>query len=455
MAGNEMRAVSQLRRLATARDNDVSLLNRFLTESDTDAFSELVRRHGPMVLGVCRRVLGNSTDADDAFQAVFLVLARKGPPARTDRPIANWLFGVARFAALRLRDKDRRRHKHEMRSWGARPEGSNADPDRLAALDEELSRLPDRYRAPLVACFLQGQTQEDAARDLGCSLSTLRRRLEQGRELLRNRLTGRGAVPGLAALTVGTGAADVSATLVETTVRVTSAFVNGNAGVAPAITLAEGVAATMGQTKLKLFVVTVLMTVGLVGSGVAWQLAPAQQPEPTRNAQPPAEKGPAKPADLPRKDAGAKPDAPALTDTIKPGDRLTIQGKNLFDGAFLDLIYEIEMSGEINLGPTYGGRVKIDGLTLKEAEAVLNKQIQMYAKKGFVALTRYTEPKSEALEARVRQLEKEVKELQGVVEKLRQSMRPGAPVGEDHIKALQELIEANRKKEEEQRRKQP
>jgi len=419
MAGNEARAVSQLRWLATARDNDAALLDRFLAESDADAFSELVRRHGPMVLGVCRRALGNGADADDAFQAVFLVLARKGRSIRADRPIANWLFGVARFAALRLRDKNRRRHEHEKKAWGAHPKGPDADPDLLAALDEELQRLPDRYRAPLVACLLQGRTQEDAARDLGCSLSTLRRRLEQGRELLRSRLTGRGAAPALAALMAGGGAADVSAAGIETTVHTVVAFVNGSARAAPAIALAEGVAATMSQTKLKLLVAAVLVTVGLAGSGVAWQLAPAAQPEPARNVQPPAGKGPAKPADPLVKDAGVKPDTPAQVDTIKPGDRLTIRGDNIFVMAPLDQIFEVETSGKINLGPHYGGRVKIDGMTLEGAEAVLNKQIQMYATKGVVSLTRYIAPQAD-LETRVRLLEKEVKELRQVVEMLRQ-----------------------------------
>ncbi|QJW92917.1 sigma-70 family RNA polymerase sigma factor [Frigoriglobus tundricola] len=417
MAGNNARAVRQLRRLATAQDNDAALLDRFRAESDADAFAELVRRHGPMVLGVCRRVLGNGADADDAFQAVFLVLSRKGGSIRAGRPVANWLFGVARFAALRLRNKERRRREHETNAPRESPEGPVPDPELLAALDEELSRLPDRYRAPLIACFLQGRTQEDAARDLGCSLSTLRRRLDQGRELLRCRLAGRGAVPALAALAVGTSTADVPATMIETTVRMAGAFVNGNGGAVPATVLAEGVATTMSQTKLKLLVAAVLVAVGLAGTGIAWQLAPAQQPEPDRGVQPPAVKAPPKATEPPAKAA-----PPALTDTIKPGDRLTIRGDNLFEAAPLDQIYEVEMSGKINLGPRYGGRVKIDGMTLEEAEGVLNKQIQMYAKVGVVSLTRYIEP-PDTLEARVRQLEKEVKELRETVEGLNRKKR--------------------------------
>src|SRR4051812_31532453 len=104
MTGNEARAVSRLQQLAAPQEEDGLLLARFLADADADAFAVLVRRHGPMVLGVCRRVLG-SADADDAFQAAFIVLARKGGSLRNERSVGSFLFGVARFAALRARDK--------------------------------------------------------------------------------------------------------------------------------------------------------------------------------------------------------------------------------------------------------------------------------------------------------------------------------------------------------------
>src|SRR3954470_10515150 len=115
MIGDEARTVNQLRRPASAQEDDSLLLSRFLADLDAEAFAELVRRHGPMVLGVCRRVLGNSPDADDALQAAFIVLARKGGSVRNGRSVASFLFGVARFAALRARDKERRRREHEAR----------------------------------------------------------------------------------------------------------------------------------------------------------------------------------------------------------------------------------------------------------------------------------------------------------------------------------------------------
>ncbi len=416
MLGNEARTVSQFRRLATAQEDDALLLNRFLADTDADAFAELVRRHGPMVLGVCRRVLGSGPDADDAFQAAFLVLARKAGSVRNAGSVASWLFGVARFAALRARDKERRRREHEANV--VREPRPQPDPELLAALDEELQRLPDRYRAPLVACFLQGRTQEDAAKDAGCSVSTLRRRLEQGQELLRRRLTGRGAVPALGALATGVGGASVSATTVEATTALAVAFLNGKAGAIPATALATGVLTMMWRAKLKTLVAAVLVVAALAGGGIAWQLAAAQPPAPVPAndaAQPPKAdpNRPPKPAE-----PTPKAEKPPAADKIKVGDRLKIHSENTFEEAKLTEVFEVEASGKIALGPRYGGRVKIDGLTLEEAEAVIQKQVRQYAKVATITLVRYV-PLPDSHETRIRVLEQEVKELRAVVEELR------------------------------------
>jgi len=128
------------------------------------AFAELVRRHGPVVLAACRRVLGPGQDADDAFQAAFLVLARRAGAVRDTRVFGAWLHGVARHVALRQRDRERRR----------------ADPGSHAVVDDELARLPDRLRLPVIACVLEERSQEEVARALGVSLSTVRRRLDGG-----------------------------------------------------------------------------------------------------------------------------------------------------------------------------------------------------------------------------------------------------------------------------------
>ncbi|MBN9518162.1 sigma-70 family RNA polymerase sigma factor [bacterium] len=142
------------------------------------AFAELVRRHGPVVLAACRRVLGPGQDADDAFQAAFLVLARRAGAVRDTRVFGAWLHGVARHVALRQRDRERRRRKHEARA--APLARGPADPGSHAVVDDELARLPDRLRLPVIACVLEERSQEEVARALGVSLSTVRRRLDGG-----------------------------------------------------------------------------------------------------------------------------------------------------------------------------------------------------------------------------------------------------------------------------------
>src|SRR6266851_4616736 len=147
--------------------SDSELLGRFSRERDEDAFAELVRRHGAMVLAVCRRVLPNPHDADDVFQAAFLILARKANARGWRESVGNWLYLVAYRLALRVREEARRRARYEARAPVAAP----ADPleavngrELCAALDEELSRLPQQYRAAIVACCLEGQTRDEAAR---------------------------------------------------------------------------------------------------------------------------------------------------------------------------------------------------------------------------------------------------------------------------------------------------
>jgi RNA polymerase sigma factor (sigma-70 family) len=174
-------------------ESDRELLARYITFRDEDAFAALVDRHGPLVRGICLRMLRDPHLADDAFQATFLLLARKARTLVNADAVGSWLFGVARrvsFAALRS--------KRRMVSLPPDVEPpateDNHDWDELLAiLEAELANLPADLRAPLIACFLQGKTQDEAARALGWSLSTLRRRLDEGRELLRARLKSRGA----------------------------------------------------------------------------------------------------------------------------------------------------------------------------------------------------------------------------------------------------------------------
>jgi RNA polymerase sigma factor (sigma-70 family) len=177
---------------------DGDLLERFAKDHDGDAFAELVRRHGPMVLGVCRGVLRHEQDAEDAFQATFLVLARKAASIRNRESLAGFLHQVAYHAAVDAREKVVRRRIREHGS----PETCAPAPtldmtihDLQRAVHEELRRLPENYRLPLVLCYLEGYSHEEAARQLGWTRGALRGRLDRGREALRRQLQNRGLAP--------------------------------------------------------------------------------------------------------------------------------------------------------------------------------------------------------------------------------------------------------------------
>jgi RNA polymerase sigma factor (sigma-70 family) len=181
-------------RQLNGRDSDRELLERFVGSGDQDAFALLVDRHGPLVQRVCRRVLGDAHLADDAFQATFLLLARKAASLSNADAVGSWLFGVARRMSLATRRQRGRETVPLTQDLDTPvPEERREADTLLVILEEELARMPDHLRAPLIACYLQGQTQDEAALALGWSLSTLRRRLEEGRELLRSRLATRGS----------------------------------------------------------------------------------------------------------------------------------------------------------------------------------------------------------------------------------------------------------------------
>src|SRR5262249_4910796 len=159
------------------------------------AFESVVRRHGPMVLRVCRDVLADGHDVEDAFQSTFLVLIRDAAAIRDPECLGRWLYEVASRVALRAKARVARRHSLERQVAAMVPEGPEADPGRSElrpVLHEELRRLPEKYRAPLVLCYLEGNTYEEAARRLHCPLGTLKARLVRGREILRGRLSRRG-----------------------------------------------------------------------------------------------------------------------------------------------------------------------------------------------------------------------------------------------------------------------
>ena len=244
---------------------DGQLLERYLTRRDEAAFEALVNLHGPMVLGLCRRVLRDPRDVEDAFQATFLVLVRKAPTIRDRGLLSNWLYGVAYRVARRARTNTLRRRERELAVAKSEASAVPESTDVLGigpVLDQELTRLPQKYRAPLILCYLKGRTHDEAAEDLGCPVGTVRSRLARGRDLLRRRLTSRGYAPTAAILGSGTSlpaqllSEAVPSSLVATTVEAAfrvGALQSLQAGAASAsiLALTQGVLTTMKLAQLK------------------------------------------------------------------------------------------------------------------------------------------------------------------------------------------------------------
>jgi RNA polymerase sigma factor (sigma-70 family) len=210
---------------------DAELLKEFAARQDESAFESLVARHGPMVQGVCRRILGDVHEAEDAFQAVFLVLVRKSGSIRKPELLANWLYGVACRIARKARIRAIRKENRERQAGKMPTQDQLLDlewAELKAVLDDELSQMPERYRAPLVLCYLRGQTNAQAAAQLGWPTGSISERLARAREMLRKRLNRRGLTlsAGLLALLLSQKAASaaVSPLLIQATVQAGLAY---------------------------------------------------------------------------------------------------------------------------------------------------------------------------------------------------------------------------------------
>jgi len=313
-----------------------------------------------MVLEVCRGVLGNESDAEDAFQATFLILARKAGSIRKTGSLASWLHGVAYRTALKARAQSAARQKHEARV----PARQADDGDDLSwrevrqALHEEMSTLSDCYRAPLVLCYLEGATQEAAAVQLGVAKSTLRERLERGRTLLRTRLIRRGLGPAAllvaAAWPAAKASASVPISLMASTVKAASLFAAGQAAAGTisvkAAVLAEGVMNTMLLTKLKIATTVVFMIAAAVGG--ARLLVPTQAAEG---------------ADGPKQVQADKPQAP-------PGDKPRFKVTLIHENGFPALIVRDPSTGKYEMLhnaagiPILKGHIEFHVKKLKEAK---------------------------------------------------------------------------------------
>jgi RNA polymerase sigma factor (sigma-70 family) len=281
------RLFPSLRRVVVLRDSadrpDADLLGAFVRDRDADAFAVLVRRHGPMVLGVCRRVVGDVHAADDAFQAVFLVLARRAAAVRPRAAVGSWLYGVAYRTAVKARAVRAKRHARfkQVDAMPEPPARPPADPwtDLRPVIDEELARLPDKYRLPVVLCDLEGRPQRVVAKHLGVAPATLAGRLAQARRTLAARLTRRGvALSGGAVATLLTERAAagvvIGPALADGVVRAAEAVAAGGVASgfvsAHAVNLCEGVMRMMLLSKLKAVgagALTVLVLSGGLGYG--------------------------------------------------------------------------------------------------------------------------------------------------------------------------------------------
>jgi RNA polymerase sigma factor (sigma-70 family) len=284
---------------------DGQLLERFASRRDEEAFAQIVRRHGPLVLGVCRQILHHEQDAEDAFQATFLVLARKAGSIRSAEALPNWLYGVANRLATRMKTAARKRQTREVAlvDTATSELGPGGELDDLGpVLHEEIGRLPDKYRIPFVLCYLDGMTNEEAARQLGCPPGTVFSRLARAREGLRARLRRRGvmvASGALAAALVGLSrqaSAAVPPPLARTTVRAAMRFgADGDRPGAPArvVDLAQwGVKALSGH-RARTAVALLVLVVALIGLLVAvGALLLRHRPPEGPIPQPPAAEGP-------------------------------------------------------------------------------------------------------------------------------------------------------------------
>jgi RNA polymerase sigma factor (sigma-70 family) len=322
------RLVGQLRRTLDASDlitlSDAELLAHFIESRDPATFEAIVLRHGPRVLGVCRRVLRNEPDAEDAFQATFVVLMRDARSIRNRSALGHWLFGVAHRIALQARSSRRRRERIES---GLTPNcESSADitwREATAILHEELERLPETNRGPLMLCYLEGLSRDEAANQLGRTPGSVKKGLERGREILRKRLTRRGVTlsAGLLAALSDSANASMSPGLVRATIECTST---------PAPAVADLARATAGTRSLK------FMWAGLAASvlavGIALGMPSDQKPD-----SPTKEKSEAKAAEK-------RPDMWAYEGTVTGPDGKPVKGAKLW--LFLDGTTKLRDVGE-------------------------------------------------------------------------------------------------------------
>jgi RNA polymerase sigma factor (sigma-70 family) len=363
MAGGRIRnLIHYLRRAAPRAEGpamtDTHLLERFAAEGDEAAFEQLARRHGPMVLGVCRRVLGDAHDAEDALQATFLLLARKPASAARCRSAGGWLHTVAYRVSLRARRAARGTRElppDESPAPALDPASEAAWREVRRAIDEEVSRLPEKYRAPFVLYHLEGRSIAEVARELGCPVGTVESWLTRARARLRDGLARRGLAPALgmvAALTMQEGWLPQA----TAAARAALAAARGEAGAvsAEAAALAGEVVRALGVARLRVAVLLLLLAVAVAGAiGLVVGTPPRVEPPP-------------RPAEAPRQDK-ARPDEKPRAAQAGPVKLRT------FNQAHVLAVNAIALSpdGKILVSGGDDGRVKLWDVNTGRTKALL------------------------------------------------------------------------------------
>ena len=259
--------------LCASQVSDTQLLEMYVAQGDEAAFEVLVRRYGPLVFGACHRVLRHVQDSEDAFQATFLVLARRAAAIRRDSSLANWLYGVARRTALHARGKIARRRREESLATSPTTEdAADARADLEALIDKELQRLPAKYREPVILCDMLGHTKRQAARELGCPEGTVSSRLARGRELLRQRLGAK--LPGFTSL--GSLLVPPAPGVIPAAAKAAGLLAKGGLAATVPYVLMKGVLNSMWYTRITMLAAVTLSLLTLGGGGVMIARAPGQ-----------------------------------------------------------------------------------------------------------------------------------------------------------------------------------
>lgn len=398
--------------------SDGDLLGRFVERRDEIAWDALVRRHGPMVWGVCRRILGHTQDAEDALQTTFIVLVRRAASVNPRSGVANWLHGVARQTAVKARAMAVRRRTREGQV-PVLPEVGVADPtpdDLRLLLDRELSRLPEKYRAPIVLCDLEGRTFNEAAQELGWPEGTLSGRLSRARKLLADRLTRAGVVlsTGVAVLGIGevASAGGVPPPLVAATITAGWRVAAGQtmSGLTPAVAaLTQEVLRAMFIPKLKL-VTCVLLVGGLMLTGVGRSARhPGHVPDEPKKAnapEPPPKAGNA-PKDPPPKD---QPGGNAKVRELQK-ERLAVlrqiadQTNTAYKGGQVPLTTVLEAQREVNAAELELCETHKERLIFLEKKVELANDTEKNTEKLVQA---HTAPRAHLLRARANRLHAEI-----------------------------------------------